>query len=216
MAFFNSAEMSKGKLAIIIIAAVLIVDQLLKIWIKTHMAIGEEIHIAGNWFIIHFTENNGMAFGMEFFGRAGKYVLSIFRIAAVGLLGYYLFKLAKRDISTGYFVCVALILAGAAGNIIDCAFYGLIFEPSWNNIASFVPFGSGYSSFLQGKVVDMLYFPIIQGHWPAWSPINASEEFIFFRPIFNLADSAICCGMIWMLIFERKLLQTELEIRPKK
>ena len=208
--------MSRGKLAIVLIAAVLIADQILKIWVKTHMAIGEEIHIAGNWFIIHFTENNGMAFGMEFFGRAGKYLLSIFRIVAVGALCYYLFKLAKRDISTGYFVCVALITAGAAGNIIDCAFYGLIFDGSWNNIASFMPFGSGYSSFLQGRVVDMLYFPIIQGHWPAWSPIKATEEFIFFRPVFNIADSAITCGMIWMLLFERKNLQTELEVGSKK
>lgn len=208
--------MSRGKLAIVLIAAVLIADQILKIWVKTHMAIGEEIHIAGNWFIIHFTENNGMAFGMEFFGRVGKYLLSIFRIVAVGALCYYLFKLAKRDISTGYFFCVALITAGAAGNIIDCALYGLIFDHSWNNIAQFVPFGSGYSSFLQGRVVDMLYFPIIQGHWPTWSPIKATEEFIFFRPVFNIADSAITCGMIWMLLFERKNLQTELEVGSKK
>ncbi len=215
--FLNSRDtMSRGKLAIVLIAAVLIADQILKIWVKTHMAIGEEIHIAGNWFIIHFTENNGMAFGMEFFGRVGKYLLSIFRIVAVGALCYYLFKLAKRDISTGYFVCVALITAGAAGNIIDCALYGLIFDHSWNNIAQFVPFGSGYSSFLQGRVVDMLYFPIIQGHWPTWSPIKATEEFIFFRPVFNIADSAITCGMIWMLLFERKNLQTELEVGSKK
>lgn len=212
MAFFRiERQMSRGKFAIILIAAVLIIDQTLKIWVKTHMAIGEEIHIAGNWFIIHFTENNGMAFGIELFGRAGKYLLSLFRIAAVGLIGYYLFKLTKRDISIGYFICVTLILAGAAGNIIDCALYGLIFDQSWNNIASFVPFGSGYSSFLQGRVVDMLYFPIIQGHWPAWSPINPTEEFIFFRPVFNLADSAITCGMIWILLFERKNLQSELE-----
>ena len=130
--------MSRGKLAIVLIAAVLVIDQALKIWVKTHMMIGEEIHVAGNWFILHFTENNGMAFGIELFGRVGKYLLSIFRIAAVGLLGYYLFKLAKRDVSMGYFVCVALILAGAAGNIIDCALYGLIFDHSWNNVAEFV------------------------------------------------------------------------------
>jgi signal peptidase II len=212
VAFFRiERQMSKGKLAIALIAAVLVIDQALKMWVKTHMIIGEEIHVAGNWFIIHFTENNGMAFGIELFGRAGKYLLSIFRIVAVGLLGYYLFRLAKREVSTGYFVCVALILAGAAGNIIDCALYGLIFDHSWNNVAEFVSMGSGYSSFLQGRVVDMLYFPIIQGHWPAWSPINPTEEFIFFRPVFNIADSAITCGMIWMLIFERKTLQTELE-----
>ena len=137
--------MSRGKLAIVLIAAVLVIDQALKIWVKTHLMIGEEIHVAGNWFILHFTENNGMAFGIELFGRVGKYLLSIFRIAAVGLLGYYLFKLAKRDVSMGYFVCVALILAGAAGNIIDCALYGLIFDHSWNNVAEFVTFGHGYS-----------------------------------------------------------------------
>ena len=203
--------MSRGKFAIVLIAAILMIDQALKIWVKTHLIIGEEIHVAGNWFIIHFTENNGMAFGIELFGRMGKYLLSVFRIAAVGLLGYYLFKLAKREVSIGYFVCVALILAGAAGNIIDCALYGLIFDHSWNNIAQFVPFGTGYSSFLQGRVVDMLYFPIIQGHWPAGSPIHPTEEFVFFRPVFNIADSAITCGMFWMLIFERKTLQSELE-----
>lgn len=203
--------MSKGKLAILIALLVLTADQALKIWVKTHMMIGEEIHIAGNWFIIHFTENNGMAFGIELFGQIGKYLLSLFRIAAVGLLGYYLYKLSKRDVSMGYFVCAVLITAGAAGNIIDCAFYGLIFDHSWNNIAEFVSFGSGYSSFLQGRVVDMFYFPIIQGHWPAWSPINPTEEFIFFRPVFNIADSAITCAMFWVLLFERKTLHSELE-----
>lgn len=206
--------MSKGKLAILVITLVLVADQILKIWVKTHMMIGEEIHIAGNWFIIHFTENNGMAFGIQFFGRFGKYMLSIFRIIAVGLLGYYICRLVKRTekpVTTGYFVCIALIMAGAIGNIIDCALYGLIFDQSWNNLAQFVPFGEGYSSFLQGRVVDMLYFPLIEGHWPAWSPFRPTEEFIFFRPVFNLADSAITCGMIWMLLFERKTLQTELE-----
>ncbi len=206
--------MSKGKLAILVITLVIVADQILKIWVKTHMMIGEEIHIAGNWFIIHFTENNGMAFGIQFFGRFGKYMLSIFRIIAVALLGYYICRLAKRTenpVTTGYFVCIALITAGAVGNIFDCALYGLIFDQSWNNIAQFVPFGDGYSSFLQGRVVDMFYFPLIEGHWPAWSPFRPTEDFIFFRPVFNLADSAITCGMIWMLLFERKTLQTELE-----
>lgn len=203
--------MSKGKLAILIVALVLIADQAIKIWVKTHMMLGEQIPIFGDWCKILFTENNGMAFGISFFGKAGKYLLSIFRIVAVGFVGYYIYRLTKRTVPTSYFICITLILAGAAGNIIDCAFYGLIFEPSYYNVASFVSFGDGYAGFLQGRVVDMFYFPIIQTHWPVWSPYRPSEEFIFFRPIFNLADSAITCSMIWLLLFERKTLQTELE-----
>ncbi|MBR5643487.1 MAG: lipoprotein signal peptidase [Salinivirgaceae bacterium] len=208
--------MSKGKLAILLIALILISDQVIKIWVKTHMMIDEEIPIFGDWFNIHFNENNGIAFGKEFFGKVGKYILSIFRITAVGFISYYIWKLTQREIRMGYFVCVTLILAGAAGNSIDCAFYGMIFDHSWNNVAQFVPFGTGYSSFLQGRVVDMFYCPIIQGHWPAWSPIYATEKFIFFRPIFNVADSAITCGMIWLLLFERNTLQSELDLGSKK
>jgi signal peptidase II len=208
--------MSKGKLAILLIALILISDQVIKIWVKTHMMIDEEIPIFGDWFNIHFNENNGIAFGKEFFGKVGKYFLSIFRITAVCFISYYIWTLTKREIRMGYFVCVTLILAGAAGNSIDCVFYGMIFDHSWNNVAQFVPFGTGYSSFLQGRVVDMFYCPIIQGHWPAWSPINATEKFIFFRPIFNVADSAITCGMIWLLLFERNTLQSELDLASKK
>lgn len=203
--------MSKGKLIILITVLVLFADQALKIWIKTHLMLGEEIPVLGNWFILHFTENNGMAFGIQFFGKAGKYMLSGFRIIAVIFLCYYLYKTTKRTLSTSYVVAITLIMAGAAGNIIDCAFYGLIFNESLYNIAQFMPESGGYSSFLQGKVVDMFYFPIIQGHWPSWSPIKPTEEFIFFRPVFNLADSAITCGMFWILLFERKILQAELE-----
>lgn len=173
------------------------------------MIIGEEINVAGNWFIIHFTENNGMAFGIEFFGKAGKYILSIFRIVAVVVIGFYIFKMTKREIKTGYVIAVSLIMAGALGNIIDSAFYGIVFNNSYNQLASFMPAGGGYAGFLQGRVVDMLYFPIIQGHWPAWSPYHPTEEFTFFRPIFNIADSAITSGMALILLFYRKTLQHE-------
>jgi len=201
--------MSKGKLAILVVLLVLIADQCLKIWIKTHMMIGEEIHVSGNWFIIHFTENNGMAFGIEFFGKIGKYMLSIFRIVAVILIAFYISRLVKREVPTGFVVAASLIMAGALGNIIDSAFYGLIFEHSYNQVATLFPADGGYASFLQGRVVDMFYFPIIEGHWPAWSPFKPTQEFIFFRPNFNLADSAITTGMAMVLVFYRKTLQNE-------
>jgi len=203
--------MNKGKLPILIVVLILAIDQIIKIWIKTHMMLGQEIHVLGNWFIIHFTENNGMAFGIQFFGVVGKYLLSSFRIAAIAALSYYLYRLVKRNMPTGYIVAVSVVLAGAAGNLIDCALYGMIFDSSLYNIAQFVPWGTGYSSFLQGRVVDMFYFPIIQAHWPAWSPFRPTEEFIFFRPIFNFADSAITCGMFYLLLFQRKTLQNELD-----
>lgn len=203
--------MSKKNLALFIILAVLVADQCLKIWIKTHMMIGQEHPVIGNWFIIHFTENNGMAFGLELAGKAGKYILSTFRIVAVSFIGYYISRLAKREsIAIGYIIAVSLILAGALGNIIDSMFYGIVFDHSFYQLSQFFPEAGGYSSFLQGKVVDMFYFPIIQGHWPAWSPINPGEEFIFFRPVFNLADSAITTGMLMILLFHRKTLQKEL------
>lgn len=202
--------MSKGHLSVLIILLVLLADQILKVWIKTHMMIGEEYHVAGNWFIIHFTENNGMAFGLEFFGKAGKYMLSLFRVVAVVFISYYLTKLSKKEIPLGYLIAVSLILAGATGNIFDSAFYGLIFDHSHYQVAQFMPEVGGYSSFLQGKVVDMFYFPIIEGHWPAWSPFRPTEQFIFFRPVFNIADSAISVGMMLILFFYRKTLQKEL------
>ena len=207
--FLFISKMSKGKLAVLIVLLVLIVDQCVKIWIKTHMMIGEEINVAGNWFIIHFTENNGMAFGIEFFGKAGKYILSSFRIIAVSAIGYYIYRMSKREIKTGYVVAIALIMAGALGNIIDSMFYGLIFNNSYSQLATLFPAEGGYAGFLQGRVVDMLYFPVIQGHWPAWSPIHPAEEFIFFRPIFNIADSAITTGMALVLLFYHKTLQQE-------
>lgn len=201
---------AKGTLAISIILLVLIVDQTLKLWIKTHMMIGEEHQILGNWFIIHFTENNGMAFGFEFGKQYGKYFLSIFRIAAVIFIGFYISRILKKETPVGYLVAVSLIFAGAMGNILDSAFYGLIFNHSYYQVAQLFPPEGGYAGFLQGRVVDMLYFPILEGHWPAWSPIHPTEPFIFFRPVFNIADSAITTGMFMIILFHRKTLQKEL------
>ena len=192
------------KRALIIIFSVLLADQYLKFWIKTNMMLGEEFHVFGNWFIIHFTENNGMAFGMQFGGDNGKIILSIFRILAVGAIGWYLYSLIKKKASNGLIITISLIFAGAIGNIIDSAFYGLIFSDSSFHVASFLPKYGGYSSFLHGKVVDMLYFPLIQGHFPNWFPIWKNEEFLFFRPVFNLADSCISIGVFTMILFQKR------------
>ena len=157
-----------------------------------------------DWFYIYFTENNGMAFGMEIFG---KLFLTTFRIVAVGLIGYYLYKIIKKGFKTGYIVCVALILTGALGNIIDSVFYGVFFnESTHSQIASFMPEGGGYSTWFYGKVVDMFYFPIIDTNWPTWMPFVGGEHFIFFSPIFNFADAAISCGIIALLLFYSKYL----------
>lgn len=197
--------MSSGKKAILLIVLILFIDQVLKIWIKTHMLIGDEIHLAGNWAVIHFIENNGMAFGMEMGGRAGKLILSIFRIIAIFGIGWFLAGLVKRKAHIGLILAVSAILAGAIGNIIDSAFYGMIFSESYNQPAVLFPPGGGYASFLHGKVVDMFYFPVINTHWPLWSPVRPGESFIFFRPVFNVADSAITCGVISILLFQKKM-----------
>ena len=188
------------KKTFLLIAFVLILDQLLKFWIKTNMMIGQEIHFF-DWFIIHFTENKGMAFGMEFGGNLGKYILSIFRTIAIVAISIYLVKLANTQVKKGIIYSISLILAGAIGNMIDSAFYGMIFSDSYGQIATI--FEGGYSSFLQGKVVDMFYFPLINGHFPSWFPFVGSNHFIFFRPIFNIADAAISTGVINILIFHR-------------
>lgn len=201
--------MKKGHLAILIIFLVLIADQTLKIWIKTTMVLGQEIRIA-DWFIIHFTENNGMAFGLEFAGKLGKYLLSIFRIVAVVAIVFYLKTIIKNGAPWGVVVGFALIFAGAVGNILDSVFYGMFFEDSLYQVSTFLPEGGGYSSFLQGRVVDMLYFPLIKSTYPSWSPINPGESFIFFRPVFNIADSAISSGIILMLGFYRSFFKNNL------
>jgi len=203
--------MSKLSKSVLIVLLVLIIDQALKFWVKTHMTIGEEIHVAGNWFILHFIENNGMAFGLEFAGKIGKVILSLFRIIAIVAIGWYIRYLIKNDAPTGIILSVSLILAGALGNIIDSVFYGMIFNDSHFQVAKLFPEGGGYSSFLHGKVVDMFYFPIIQGHYPDWFPFKANQEFIFFRPVFNIADSSITSGVALILIFYRKFFVTRTE-----
>jgi signal peptidase II len=171
------------------------------------MYLGQEHHILGNWFIIHFTENNGMAFGMEFGGDYGKLFLSTFRIFAVFGLIYYLVMLGKKNAHSGLLISVGLIFAGAFGNIIDSAFYGLIFSDSYNQIATVFPPDGGYAGFLHGKVVDMFYFPIIDGHFPQWMPFWGGEEFVFFRPVFNLADAAITVGVAIILLNQKRFFE---------
>ncbi len=199
--------MSKKTLAGVVVFLVLLVDQAVKIYIKTHFRLGEEVRVF-DWFIIHFTENNGMAFGMEFGGAAGKYFLSVFRIIAGVVIGYYILRLAKQEATpTGVIVGFSMILAGAFGNVLDCMFYGLMFSDSYYHVASFVPWGQGYSSFLQGRVVDMLWFPLIDGHYPSW--LMGGKSFLFFSPVFNIADSSITCGIFYMLLFQRKFFKEE-------
>lgn len=195
--------LSLFKRPIVIVALLLIIDQALKIWVKTNMMLGEEYNIIGDWFIIHFIENNGMAFGMELAGKFGKVLLSVFRIVAVFGIGYYLYQLTKKKAPNGLIISISLVLAGALGNIIDSAFYGILFSDSYPQVATFLPEGGGYASFLHGKVVDMFYFPIVDGYFPDWIPFWGGDHFVFFRPVFNVADSAISIGIGVLLLFQR-------------
>ena len=203
---------SKGKGAVCIVILLLLLDQIVKIWIKTHLELHESIEITP-WFYLCFTENPGMAFGIEVIG---KLFLSIFRIVAVGFIGYYLYSLVKKNYPFGFIACISLILAGAIGNIIDSIFYGVIFDHSYGQVATLFPEGGGYAGWLHGKVVDMFYFPVIETTWPDWLPIWGGQEFVFFRPIFNLADSAICVGVFLLLIFYRNTLSKSLGNEERK
>lgn len=197
---------------------VLVLDQLLKIYIKTNIEYGQGFDILGlSWAKIHFIENKGMAFGLSFGGVTGKYVLSVFRILMVGLLSYLLAGLIKNKESKWLIFSFSLIVAGAVGNIIDSVFYGLIFSESsyHGGLAHFVPFGEGYAPFLQGKVVDMFYFPMVDTILPEWIPIWGGQRFEFFQPVFNLADSAISVGVVSMLLFHRSFFLDEKDKQKK-
>jgi len=178
-------------------------DQVLKFWIKTHMFLGQEFEIF-DWFIIHFTENNGMAFGLEFGGPIGKVLLTLFRIIVVTLGVYYIRSIISVKFRKGALVASGLILGGAIGNIIDSTFYGMIFNESYNNVARLFPDSGGYAPFLQGKVVDMFYLPLINSHFPSWIPAFGGDHFIFFRPVFNIADAGISTGIFLILLFYRR------------
>lgn len=199
----------RSKLCIFIVG-LLVLDQIVKIWIKTHMMIGDEFNVFGEWFKIHFIENNGMAFGMGAEnGKFGKVLLSVFRIGAVGAIGWYISRLLREKAPVGVIFSFALIFCGAIGNIIDSMFYGLIFNDSNMQIAAFLPEGGGYAPFLQGKVVDMFYFPIFTGYLPDWIPFWGGEYCEFFRPVFNLADSYITIGVIILILFYRKFFSSK-------
>jgi signal peptidase II len=197
--------MSPGKKSILFIIIILIIDQILKIWVKTTMQIGDEIPLFGKWGMLHFIENNGMAFGMEMGGKPGKFVLSVFRIVAIVGIGWFLASLVRKNTNMALVLAVSAILAGAIGNIIDSAFYGMIFSESYTQVAVMFPPEGGYSSFLHGKVVDMFYFPVINTTWPDWSPIKPGQPLIFFRPVFNVADSAITCGVLSIILFQKRM-----------
>ena len=198
-----SSRRSKSFLIGSIVVLVLFLDQLLKVWVKTHMSLGEGIPVLGSWFQLNFIENRGIAFGLFFGGDTGKLLLSLFRIVLAIFLGFYIHRLIKEKAPMGVLIGISLILIGAVGNVLDSAFYGLLFSESLpGQVAQFLPEGGGYAPFLQAKVVDMLYFPLIDTTLPSWVPIWGGKEFIFFRFIFNIADSAITVGILYLMIFQ--------------
>lgn len=196
----NSKQKKQYTIIIILMAAILIIDQVVKILVKTNMHIGEEIPLIGNWCLIHFVENEGFAFGMAFGGNIGKIILSVFRfIASAGVL-WYMLHIIKKGARTSLVICLSLIFVGAVGNLIDSCFYGLIFNESYYNVAQLFPPEGGYAPFLRGRVVDMFYFPIIDSTWPSWVPFCGGKPFVFFNAIFNIADAAISIGAVWLII----------------
>lgn len=207
------AKLSKVWKAFVLITIILIVDQAVKIYIKTHFQLHESVHVT-DWFYIYFTENNGMAFGWEFFD---KIFLSLFRLIAASLLIWYMVHISKKNhFPLGYVLSIALIIAGALGNVIDCVFYGLVFDHSYGQLATFLPEGGGYAPVFYGKVVDMLFFPLIDTTLPDWLPIWGGKDFLFFRPVFNIADSSITIGIFILLIFYRSYLAEDTGKKSKK
>lgn len=194
--------LTKARLATVIIVAILLIDQMIKIWVKTNMSLHESIHVF-DWFYISFIENNGMAFGMQL---GSKIILSLFRVVAICVLSYYIYKQSRKpQVRTRYIVFLSMVLAGAAGNLIDCMFYGLMFNASSPHYVSyFVDFGTGYAPFLMGKVVDMFYFPLIVSTWPTWVPFLGGSDFVFFSPVFNFADASISVAVVMLLLFCRE------------
>lgn len=192
----------RGLMALLLVLLIIVVDQIIKIYVKTHFYLGEQVEFT-SWCRILFVENNGMAFGMEI---VSKLLLTFVRIAAVIFLVWYIICIsASRVIKTGYLVCLALVLAGALGNIIDCTFYGLLFnDPAAPATASIFPGEGGYAPLFYGKVVDMFYFPLFSWDWPQWMPFVGGERFVFFSPVFNFADAAISVGIIAILLFYSK------------
>ena len=200
----KKAQMTDGRLAWIIVIAILAIDQIIKIEVKTSMCLGESIRLT-DWFYINFIENKGMAYGMSFMP---KILLSVLRLVAISVIGWYIHLVVREKGRTLYIALLAMIVAGAAGNVIDCMFYGLVFSnasPEW--VSYFVPFGTGYAPFLEGRVVDMFYFPLIVSQYPDWFPFWGGEQFIFFSPVFNFADASISVSVVALLLFCRKELK---------
>jgi len=196
-------EKKTGRNAVLIVILVLLMDQLIKIMVKTHLMEGQEVLVAGNWFRIHFVENSGMAFSMELPGSYGKILLSSFRLVAIGFIIYLLRRLIREKYHPGLVYAGAMILAGAIGNMIDSAFYGLIFTDSIGRVAASFPKEGGYAGFLRGNVVDMLWFPIAHGVFPKWVPVWGGEFYEFFRPVFNIADASITIGVAIIIVFQK-------------
>lgn len=204
----------KKRHIIALILLILIVDQWFKFYIKTNYFLGEEHNMIGDWFKLHFVENEGMAWGWKLGGSGswGKIALTVFRMVAVVFGLYYVGKLIKKKEHPGFIICVGLIIAGAIGNLIDSMFYGMIFEASeygTGKVAAFMPEGGGYAGFLHGKVVDMLYFPLADGTFPKWLPVWGGEPFLFFSPVFNIADASISIGLIIILLFQNRFFKKE-------